>query len=268
MNASALDHLAIAVDGWQLSARILIQELGGCWLQGYALASFQPAQVGYKGPTKVELIAPGDPAATGFVSRFLRTNGGNGPQHLTFLVDNADTALKRASELGFMPAGVRINRPVWREFFLLPQQTGLGILVQLVEAGDLTTDLSAAGGLTTDLSAVRAEPFYPEITEPTGTIRAIHLEVEDLAAANRALAHLLGGEARQHEGGFIYQWSRGAELVVRRSHRSGVRMLQIEGNTHISSTRFYPELGLEVSFVACHADLDSERKERKNGIER
>ncbi len=132
ITGASLDHVAVAVERWELAWPRYVGQLGGRWRSGGSSVGFAPAQLLYANQAKLELLAPHDWERNPFLRRFLDRSG-PGPHHLTFIVANIEQALGEARRAGLEPVNVDLSDPEWREAFLHPRQA-TGIVVQLAQA--------------------------------------------------------------------------------------------------------------------------------------
>jgi methylmalonyl-CoA/ethylmalonyl-CoA epimerase len=214
MTASVVfDHLAIGVESWSAGFPRFASELGGQWSHGGDAGEFAACQLAYRHGIGIELIAPS--ASGGFVRRFL-DRGGPRPHHLTFKVPSLAEALTSVEALGIHALGGRTGMPFWKEVFLHPRLTGLGTLVQLVEA-----DEEVVG------RALHASPapagFPPLPGDPPGDrpgdrlgISWTGLTVRSLTFAEDLFGGILAGSvAERGAGWFRVAWGAGCSLLVR-----------------------------------------------------
>ena len=128
-----MDHVCMVV--WKLDDRLpMLTELFGMKVAG----RFDNPHAGYNG---VALDVPGGGAQwellepTGddsFLARFLRERG-PGLHHVTFEVENVESATRALKEYGYEPFGGRTSDS-YKEVYLHPRDTG-GVLFQLYEGG-------------------------------------------------------------------------------------------------------------------------------------
>lgn len=131
-----LDHLALASRrAWDQLDRYG-RQFGGRWLGGPSDdgdAAFYFCQVGFANGTKLEFIEPNATAGSDFIRRFLHRNG-PGPHHLTFKVDDIETAMAAATDADYRVVGADLSDPDWKEAFLHPKESH-GIVIQLAQQG-------------------------------------------------------------------------------------------------------------------------------------
>lgn len=176
---AVLDHVAHAVERWELAWPRYVTALGGAWSSGGLSTGFAPSQLRFANRARLEVLAPNDTAANPFLRRFLDRHG-PGPHHLTFKVPDLDTALEALPRWGLQPVNVDRTDPDWQELFIHPRQAG-GIVVQVAEAAGEWESPAPEG--------------FPTPAEPAAAlVRATHA-VADLDAAVDLFAGLLGGDA-------------------------------------------------------------------------
>ncbi len=185
IDGAALDHVAVAVEGWADAWPRYAVELGGAWSSGGLNVGFGPAQLRYANGARVEILQPFRPQDNPFLRRFLDRHG-PGPHHLTFKVPDLAEALDLARDAGLAPLGVDLSSPDWKEAFLHPRQA-TGIVVQLAQA-DHAWESPAPEGFP----AARRDP-------PASLLRVTHAAAE-LGAGLALFEGLLGGR-RVREGG-------------------------------------------------------------------
>jgi methylmalonyl-CoA/ethylmalonyl-CoA epimerase len=190
------DHVAIAVERWSDGYPVFVTTLGGHWVGGGSVGEFAPAQIGFGGGVKVELLQPGS-VADGFVTRFLE-KGGPGPHHLTFMVPSLDDFVATTTRYGLPVIGAFLEVPDRPETFVHPKGSGFGTLLQAIQFSDLGPDPSPpqdfpeSGPRSHHLSWVavrvddlqRAADFLVEATDASVNLaetgaRSVLLEWED-----------------------------------------------------------------------------------------
>jgi len=139
------DHVAIAVEQWSDGYPAFVTTLGGHWMGGGSAGEFSPAQIGFGGGAKVELLQPGS-IADGFVARFL-AKGGPGPHHLTFMVPDLENFVAATTRYGLPVLGAFLEVPGRPETFVHPKGSGFGTLLQAIQFSDLEPDPSPPQGL-------------------------------------------------------------------------------------------------------------------------
>jgi hypothetical protein len=142
---TTLDHLALGVRQWSDGYERFIMELGGRWVRGGPAGDVAPYQLGFGDCMQLEFVAPLAPG--GAMERFLERRG-PAPHHITFKVASLEAGIAEFRRFGFETFGGRPDLPMWREAFVHPKHTGLGTLVQIVEADDefIVRESTAAPG--------------------------------------------------------------------------------------------------------------------------
>ncbi len=135
-----LDHVAVALermtDGWP----ILADALGGRYRNQGLAPGYSWLEMCFANDFAIETIHPENhvEAPVGsrgdFVHRFLRDRG-PGAHHLTFLVDDLDTAMSSLSAAGLRAGTVDRSDPQWQEALYGAAQAH-GIVLQLAQPGD------------------------------------------------------------------------------------------------------------------------------------
>jgi catechol 2,3-dioxygenase-like lactoylglutathione lyase family enzyme len=138
------DHVAIAVERWSDGYPLFVTSLGGDWMGGGSTEEFAPAQIGFGGGLRVELLQPGN-NANGFVTRFLEKDG-SGPHHLTFMVPRLDEFVATATRYGLRVLGAFLEVPERPEAFVHPKGNGFGTLLQAIQFSELGPDPSPPHG--------------------------------------------------------------------------------------------------------------------------
>jgi methylmalonyl-CoA epimerase len=128
-----LDHVAIAVPAIATAQPLFEQLLGGRGTAPETILA-QGVTVVFigRGPGRLELLEPADPAST--VARFLAKRG-PGLHHIAYRVPDLPTALATMAEAGveLIDRTPRPGAGGHRVAFLHPRSCG-GVLVELVEA--------------------------------------------------------------------------------------------------------------------------------------
>lgn len=227
MTAYALDHLAIAVGDWRDGEAVLARVLGGRWRHGFRQPGFNPCQLDFANDMRIELLEPGG-LADSFVGKFLAAGGGrNRPHHITFKTADIHACLASAEAAGFAPILVNTKHSVWKEGFLHPRDTGLGVLLQIVEVHGDPKEFTPAE-LHADC------PWSAAADVAAVAVDGLLLDVEDRARAHTVLATVLGG-VDDTVPGFDgvsrtrYGWKAGCQLLVAQAgpDEPGVRTAQL-----------------------------------------
>jgi methylmalonyl-CoA/ethylmalonyl-CoA epimerase len=132
MKISKVGHIGIAVEDLDSVAKIF-EELFGVELEGRYGAPGQPVEVAFlktEGAT-LELVTPTDQESG--LAKFLKKRG-NSIHHISFEVDDIDTALSDLKEKGveLIDREPRVGAEGKRIAFIHPKSCG-GILIELME---------------------------------------------------------------------------------------------------------------------------------------
>lgn len=250
MTAYELDHLAIATRTWEAPGAVLIERLGAQYAHGMQMPLFSPCQFALGSDMRIELLEPEDNRES-FIYRFLEQNEWRSkPHHITFKVSDIEQTIAKAKSLGVEPILIRIGHEVWREAFLHPRDTGLGILVQFVEtSGPLPTN---GPGF---VESMWAEPTKPPVDLPylMGTVAAWEKPM-------LILREVLGAEVSDLADGIrAFRWDEGAEIILSLTSDvpAGINAVGVSqpGNPDYDALRYLglvddapvvPELGIRV----------------------
>ncbi len=150
---SRLDHVAHAARSIRDLLPLYRDVLGGQYYGGG-----DNSRVGYRAVVltfpqggKVELMEPiGD---AGFLDSFLRRNPLGGLHHVTYYVEDIESAISSAEGAGFTVVGTWFERPDYKEAFLHPRSSH-GALVQFVQVSSGYT----LQGVGSDLESVLSAP--------------------------------------------------------------------------------------------------------------
>jgi catechol 2,3-dioxygenase-like lactoylglutathione lyase family enzyme len=180
INDIVLDHVAVAVERHAPAFARYGGDLGGRWLSGGLGLGFAPAQLGFAGGIRLEILTPHRVEVNDFLRRFLDRNG-PGPHHLTFKVTDLAAALVEVEAVGYRPVNVDLRDPGWKEAFLHPKDAS-GIVIQLAQS------------VEHDWHSPPPEGF--PVSRPGTAATLVHVAhaVPDLANGLRLFADLLGGE--------------------------------------------------------------------------
>ena len=137
LGVQALDHTAIAVRDIQSALPLYRDLLGGVPTGSERLPrkGFMWLTLAYPNGSQIELLQP--IASDSFLTRFLDRYG-EGPHHITFIVDNLKAAVERARAAGLRVVDEDYADPHWQEAFISPRSAH-GTIVQLAQ-----TDLDSA----------------------------------------------------------------------------------------------------------------------------
>lgn len=252
MAGVVLDHLAFAVQDWSAGRDTLSRRLGGRWSFGLDLSDFRMCQLAYGNETRIELLAPPS-RGTSFIDEFLAATPDAGrPHHITFKTDDVEAAIGRAQDFGIEPILVSLDNQVWREAFLHPRDTGLGVLIQIVES---VGDPLAAYAEQLDC------PWSVDEAVEQARLEHIDLVVDDVAANAELLHRILAGEVRTTDDPGVLRvgWRQGAELVLvaaqsKRELKLGVDTIafgpplsiELEAGGNRAATPVDPEFGVRL----------------------
>lgn len=174
---AVIDHVAHALERWELGWPRYVGSLGAGWRSGGANLGFAPSQLAFANGARIELLAPYEAERNPFLRRFLDRHG-PGPHHLTFKVPDLDDALDAIAAHGMQAVNVDRSDPGWQEAFIHPRQAG-GIVVQVAQS-------------TQAWESPPPEAFPTPADPAAALVRATHA-VSDLAAAVDLFVGLLGG---------------------------------------------------------------------------
>jgi Glyoxalase-like domain len=198
-----LDHLAVGTESWADGYPVLVETLGGRWLQGGDAGEFAPCQLVYRDDMHLEIISPGSRGA-GFMRRFLDRSG-PGPHHITFNVHSLDATHAKLNALGITTFGGR-EMPHWRESFLHPKTAGVGTLLQLIESSD---------EVKRRFRPPTPDGFPPDPPEPAD-IAWIGLTADSIEFAEALFGEVLGGDITESGAGWrLLSWGPQRRLLVR-----------------------------------------------------
>lgn len=128
------DHTAVAGPNIAPMVEFYQNVLGGVFSHGEVLPIGVVVMTFKIGDGRIELMAP-TPGSTFFDRFFASTAGRGGMHHITFAVDDINSAIAFLSERGIETFGIH-HDPIWSEVFVHPRANG-GVLVQLAQIGDL-----------------------------------------------------------------------------------------------------------------------------------
>jgi methylmalonyl-CoA/ethylmalonyl-CoA epimerase len=132
------DHTAVAGPSMRPLVAFYGDTLGGVFSHGEVLPIGVVVMTFVLGDGRIELMAP-TPGST-FFDRFLASTGGRGGvHHITFAVDDLESAVVALHARGVDTFGhVADPEGIWSEVFVHPRSNG-GVLVQLAQIGDLAS---------------------------------------------------------------------------------------------------------------------------------
>lgn len=174
---AVLDHIAVASEHAIDNFARYRGDLGAAWVAGMYDPGFYWGQLRFANGMTIEMLEPADIVQDDFLRRFLDRSG-PGPHHVTFKVDDIDSAIAAVTDGGYPPARVNTANPSWKEAFLHPKQSH-GIVVQLAESPGFE-------------HPPQFELPPPKIANPASLVRIVHL-VADLDAAADLFERILGG---------------------------------------------------------------------------
>jgi methylmalonyl-CoA/ethylmalonyl-CoA epimerase len=196
MKRPVLDHVAIALRSWSDAWPRFAGELGATWRGSGWGPGFAPNQLEFANGMRLELLKPNDVHVNDFLERFLVSNGGPGPHHLTYKVDDIEAAIDASRRAGIEPVGIDLRFDEWKEAFLHPKSTNLGLVVQLAQSSDHDHERPPPPAEFPALAPDRA---------PASLDHVAHA-VADLAHALRLFVDLLGGEPVDEGGDEACRW--------------------------------------------------------------
>ena len=126
-----VDHVAVAVRSIEAAVVLFHTTWGSEFIIGGDHPGLRMRTVQLALPTgsKVELLMPLDAGSP--LHEHLEKRG-EGPHHLTVLVDSLSEAIAAHAASGFKIAGIETSSARWKEAFVVPG-SGFGLLVQLAE---------------------------------------------------------------------------------------------------------------------------------------
>jgi len=211
----SLDHVAFAVENWSQAGPVLAERFGGVWLHGLEQPAFNPCQLAYANGMRVELMEVGL-QPNSFIRRFLlETQVHARAHHVTFKVPDINKSIALSTSLGFEPILVNVQHESWKELFLHPKETGLGFLIQIVQAAGEIRD-------SVPESMLIGSPWTQPL-KPASSLPVFVSVVEDMNTTDIVLRDLLGAQVTQHlnisfrhEAALVsvYRWEHGAQLMV------------------------------------------------------
>jgi methylmalonyl-CoA/ethylmalonyl-CoA epimerase len=235
----SLDHVAFAVENWSQAGALLAERFGGIWLHGLEQPAFNPCQLAYANGMRVELMEVGS-QSNSFIRKFLLETGVRArPHHVTFKVPDIKESIEKAISLGFEPILVNIEFESWKEAFLHPKETGLGFLVQIVQAVGEIKDSVPESML---ISAPWKEPLnapasLPVFVSMVADIKATDIVLRDFLDA-RVTSYSDSIYASSGMSACIYSWDTGADLMVieqqEREFEEGIGLLAFRSDATLS----------------------------------
>jgi len=227
-----LDHVAVAVQDIDRTLDQL-DAMGATLIMGerapgvqYAVARLGDADTGMN----LEVLTPWHPEENDFLERFLRAHG-DGPHHLSFVMDDVRPMLGRLREEGLEPVQVKLGWAPWEDGFVLAHGTVVQVAGTSLGYPPMKEMLAASERdevLTLPCLEHGADRGWWTGRKPAAsrvTLDRVLLGTTDLAGARRLFGDLLGGI----RDGDDYVWPRGARLRVVASERDGIQGLQVRG---------------------------------------
>src|SRR5690606_23239717 len=145
---------------------------------------------------RLEVISPHRVDENDFLHRFIGAHGPRG-HHLTFRVDDLETAMAQLERSGFPILYSNADNPEWREAFIHPRDA-CGVVVQIA---------SWTNGW--DISAV---PI------PQVDLATVDITVRNLPRALTLFGELLGGEVVEADDGATISWPGGGSIALSEGH--------------------------------------------------
>ena len=129
---AVFDHAAVAARRIRDLLPIYHELLGGSFLEGgdNMRVGYRAVQLGFSDGTHIELMEPLE--GSHFFDGFFASRGTGGLHHITFKVDDIESAVAALRRRGYSLTGLFLEDRFWREVFLHPRET-YGTLVQLAQ---------------------------------------------------------------------------------------------------------------------------------------
>lgn len=184
-----LDHVCIPSHQLTDVAPFVYNVLGGKNKEGGVNDIFVGCAWTVANNAKLESISPVPGADnSNFLKRFLNTHGST-VHHVTFYVDNIDTAKARAESYGYTVVGLNKDDPYWMECFLQPKQVSGNIVIQFAQNTPVPADVTPAD-TTWSINHIK----FPE-------------ECNHTTDSNRPQVHMLGVRVQtSNEQHAVKQW--------------------------------------------------------------
>jgi catechol 2,3-dioxygenase-like lactoylglutathione lyase family enzyme len=228
-----LDHVAVAVADIDRTLDQL-DAMGATLIMGERTPGFQyaVARLGDAGSgMNLEVLTPWHPEENDFLARFLSQHG-DGPHHLSFVMDDVRPMLHALREEGLEPVQVKLGWAPWEDGFVLAHGTVVQVAGTSLGYPPMATMLAASAR-----DEVLALPCLEHGTDrgwwtgrrPAGErvrLERVVLATSDLPGARRLFGELLGGT---HAGENEYVWPRGARLKLVAGERDGIQGLDVSG---------------------------------------
>lgn len=254
----AFDHVSIGVKDGISTLSDLRRRIGLTPLAGERLPHFRYVlnRVGdATSGMQLELIEE-QGGESSFMHRFLARKG-EGVHHLTFTVPDVEQTIEDVARAGFQVVQIDLEHPPWREAFIMPTESGLGVVIQFA---DSTHEYPS---MPEFMDEVLADPesvphnkggqdryWWRDVREnvdsgPKAYLRRVEMSSELPDRIIGLLTHVLGGEALTTSREFTdVVWGKSVIRVLP-SESSGVHTLVYSGGPSegfsIGSVRFVRE---------------------------
>lgn len=177
-----LDHLAIAVRSLDAALAMYHRAWGSTFVIGgdHRGLGIRTVQLALPTGSKIELLTPLDDSSP--LHAHLERHG-EGPHHVTMIVDSLPDAIEAHRETGGEVVGIHLESGNWQEAFVLPG-SGPGILVQLAES-PYRWDVPVAGLTLDDVldGKVTWTDYRPALDDGTGSVSVLGTETWMLRAS-------------------------------------------------------------------------------------
>ncbi len=129
---AVFDHAAVVARRIRDLLPIYMDLLGGSFLEGgdNVRVGYRAVHMSYADGSHIELMEPLE--GSHFLDSFFASRGEGGLHHVTFKVDDIDTAVAALRRRGYSLTGLHLEDRFWREVFLHPREA-FGTLVQLAQ---------------------------------------------------------------------------------------------------------------------------------------
>lgn len=227
-----LDHVAIAVGDIDRTLDQL-DAMGATLIMGERAPGFQYAVARLGDATSgmnLEVLTPHHPEEHDFLARFLEQHG-DGPHHLSFVMDDVRPMLGRLREEGLEPMQVKLGWAPWEDGFVRTHGTVVQVAGTSLGYPPMEEMLAASARdevLTLPCLEHGTDRGWWTGRRPAGppvTLDRVVLGTQDLAGARRLFGDVLGGV----RDGDDYVWPRGARLKLVAADRDGIRGLDVSG---------------------------------------
>lgn len=227
-----LDHVAVAVHDIDRTLDQL-DAMGATLIMGERAPGFQyaVARLGDAGSgMNLEVLTPWHPEENDFLARFLHRHG-DGPHHLSFVMEDVRPMLGRLRAEGLDPVQVKLGWAPWEDGFVLAHGTVVQVAGTSVGYPPMQDMLDASARdevLTLPCVEHGSDRGWWTGRRPAGDpvrLDRVVLGTTDLAGARRLFGELLGGV----RDGDDYVWRRGARLKLVAAERDGISALEVSG---------------------------------------